>query len=460
MSLTEGMNLVLVVNASCNSSKCSLECIEACQGVRGDDAPLTMSSTTGRPNISHDGCTACLLCVRACPFNAIEVERTAASTGRARRRREYNTSKFAAKQPYQVADDFSRFSEADMVFARVWNDPDFKYYKKSEWEGAKNAMERGLPGYGRAYYELARAGWELYNHRTSVVNPLAGLEGNESSSIDKTTLDSESLTMMTRKAAHFFGACLVGIASLDTRWLYSANRRGVEYSIPESIDRAVVMAIAMDHDAIATSPTFISSAATALGYSTMAFVEIELAAFIRNLGYRAIPCGNDIALSVPLAIDAGLGQYGRHGLLITKEFGSRVRIAKVLTDMPLLPDSPDLDFYNSVIRFCEVCEKCAEHCPSKSIPYGKDRTLHGDSRSNNPGVKKWYVDVESCYGFWVQNGAECSNCIRSCPYDKRDGPALRILLWLTRHVPRLNSLIVKLDNMLGYGKQRLPKDLL
>ena len=83
----------------------------------------------------------------------------------------------------------------------------------------------------------------------------------------------------------------------------------------------------------------------------------------------------------------------------------------------------------------EVCEKCAEHCPSQSIPYGTDRTWHGDSRSNNPGVKKWYVDVESCYGFWVQNGAECSNCIRSCPYVKRDGPTLRILLWLTRHMP-------------------------
>ena len=451
---------MLVIKESCNPSKCSLECVEACQGVQGDDAPLTISHETGRPSVRYDGCTACLLCVRACPLNAIEIEGSNASVARAKKRRKRTTLKSATKQPYEVADDYVKFSEADTIFARVWNDPEFKYYNKSEWDGAKAAMESGLPGYSRAYSELAQAGWELYNHRSSMMNPLADLDRAESSPANESTFDSVSLTKMMKKAARFFGASLVGIASLDARWLYTANRRGAEYSIPDSIDHAVVMAIAMDYDAIATSPTFISSAATALGYSTMAFVELELAAFIRRLGYRAIPCGNDIAMSVPLAIDAGLGQYGRHGLLITKEFGSRVRIDKVLTDMPLLPDDPDLDFGNSVIRFCEVCEKCAEHCPSQSIPYGKERTWHGESRSNNPGIKKWYVDVESCYGFWVQNGAECSNCIRSCPYDKRDGPALRILLWLTRHVPRLNSLVVKLDNLLGYGKQRLPKDLL
>jgi hypothetical protein len=86
------------------------------------------------------------------------------------KRRNRTTSNPVAKQPYKVADDFARFSEADMIFARVWNDPEFKYYKKSEWDGAKAAMESGLPGYGRTYGELARAGWELYDHRTSMMN--------------------------------------------------------------------------------------------------------------------------------------------------------------------------------------------------------------------------------------------------------------------------------------------------
>ena len=166
--------------------------------------------------------------------------------------------------------------------------------------------------------------------------------------------------------------------------------------------------------------------------------------------------GNDIGLSVPLAIDAGLGMIGRHGILITKEFGPRVRIAKVLTDMPLISDTPDLDFCRSVTRFCEVCEKCATTCPSQSIPYGSERTWNGKTRSNNPGVQKWYINPETCYNFWIENGSECSNCIRSCPYNKENGYLHKFILWLTQHMPWLNRIIVRMDDLVGYGKQKPP----
>ena len=186
----------------------------------------------------------------------------------------------------------------------------------------------------------------------------------------------------------------------------------------------------------------------------MAFVETELASFVKRLGYDAITCGNEVALSVPLAIDAGLGQYGRHGLLITKQYGPRVRIAKILTDMPLIADSPDTGFCKSVIRFCETCEKCARSCPSQSIPYGKEQTWEGKTISNNSGIKKWYVNVETCYGFWIENGSECSNCIRSCPYNKKNGILHRIVLWIVQYLPFLNRLIVRIDDFIGYGKQK------
>jgi len=59
-----------------------------------------------------------------------------------------------------------------------------------------------------------------------------------------------------------------------------------------------------------------------------------------NLGYRAVATMNDTALAIPYALKAGLGEYGRHGLLITKEFGPRVRIGKIFTDLPLAYDRP------------------------------------------------------------------------------------------------------------------------
>ena len=59
-------------------------------------------------------------------------------------------------------------------------------------------------------------------------------------------------------------------------------------------------------------PRPIAGAATGLGYSRMIEVAVKMAEFVRNLGYNAIPMGNDTALSHPLAVDAGLGELGRN----------------------------------------------------------------------------------------------------------------------------------------------------
>ncbi len=79
---------------------------------------------------------------------------------------------------------------------------------------------------------------------------------------------------------------------------------------------------------------------------------------------------------------------GCKGLLVTPKFGPRVRLAKVITDMPLSPDFP-ISF--GVREFCEACMLCAKECPSGAITKGP-RTWEGKSPSNNPGVLKWYVE--------------------------------------------------------------------
>ncbi|MHA2432914.1 MAG: reductive dehalogenase [Candidatus Thorarchaeota archaeon] len=439
----------------CKPSMCDRECVDACVQVHGEGAPLRFIDGDGFP-IIENGCTGCLGCIRACPFGAttsslspgIQIQ-PKTDTGRRKPPR-------MLERPYEVSDSFEQFSENDMVFARVHNDPEFEHYGKDEWYGAPRMISKGLPGYSRVEREMATAGWTLYDSRKSVTGPPLGDTQGEREKSEPSTAKARAMTLAVKKAARMYGASLSGVAEIDRRWLYTADRSGELYQIPDSIDRAIVMAIEMDYEGISTSPAFPSALSTAVGYSKMAFVEIELAAFIRRLGFRAVPCGNDIALSVPLAIDAGLGQYGRHGLLITKEYGPRVRIAKVLTDMPLLPERPDAGFCEAVVRFCEDCEKCAYHCPSKSIPHGKVRTWDGKTRSNNPGVKKWYVNPETCYGFWMVNGSDCSNCIRSCPYNKRDGLLHRSILWIVRRFPWMNRLVLMFDDLLRYGEQKGP----
>jgi epoxyqueuosine reductase len=173
------------------------------------------------------------------------------------------------------------------------------------------------------------------------------------------------------------------------------------------------MAIEMDEAEIKQSPACPASAASAIAYSKMAFTASSLAEFIRNLGYTAIPDGNDSSLSIPLAVDAGLGQLGRNGLLITPEFGPRVRLCKVFTDLPLEPDKP-IDF---VTDFCRRCRLCADACELSAISTQPEPNWESACGSNNPGALKWYVDSEKCYEFWCDNGTDCSTCISVCQYN-------------------------------------------
>ena len=91
----------------------------------------------------------------------------------------------------------------------------------------------------------------------------------------------------------------------------------------------------MDREVLSTAPSALSGTATGATYSRDTIVLLAIAQYITNLGYQAIASMNDSALAIPLAIKAGLGEYGRHGLLITREYGPRVRLGKVFTDMPL-----------------------------------------------------------------------------------------------------------------------------
>ncbi len=445
-----------IVIEGCRPTECQKDCIQACQRVHENDAPLTFNEKVSRPAITGNNCTECLGCVRACPFGAITLR--SKIDGEPSRVSEYSLRDIGSRKPYEIQESYQPFSERDIIFARVHYDPEYEGYGKYIYSKGPAMIEKGIPGYTRFEFELGQAAWKLYTNRYLLNQEFQDRDLEAVSKTRKATGDRGSLTKSVKRAAKFFGASLVGIAALDRRWLYTANRQGESYDIPNTVEYAIVIAVEMDYDDISTSPAMLSSSASVRGYSKMAYIEIELAAYIERLGFKAITCGNEVALSVPLAIDAGLGQYGRHGLLITKTFGPRVRIAKILTDMPLMADTPDHKFCDSVIRFCETCEKCATTCPSQSIPYGAERTWAGLTKSNNPRIHKWYVDVESCYGFWIENGGDCSNCIRSCPYNKRNAYFSRMMhnlvLWITQHMPFLNRLVVKLDDLFGFGRQQ------
>ena len=267
--------------------------------------------------------------------------------------------------------------------------------------------------------------------------------------------DPVEMTRIVKKAAIYMGASSVGICKVDRRWIYSHrfDPRTLDHSaidnIPDTFEYAIVMLHEMDYTLMRTAPAYGENAATGRGYSMMAYMASSVAHFIRDLGYKAIPSGNDTALSIPMAVDAGLGELGRHGLLIAPRFGPRVRISKVLTNLPLVPDKP---IEIGVSEMCEVCGKCAKVCPGQAISFDKP-TTEGPTISNNHGIYKWYINPERCFQFWVRNKGDCANCIRVCVFNKPNTRFHSFVRWYVENLPRLDSFYLWMDDLFGYGKR-------
>jgi reductive dehalogenase len=268
-------------------------------------------------------------------------------------------------------------------------------------------------------------------------------------------------TKIVKATAGLFGADLVGITKTDKRWLYSKGyllareHKEFEIDITDEYKYVIVMAVDMDYESMKYSPSACCGGAVGIGYSKMAFTAGMVAQFLNQLGYKAIPSGNDRALAVPMAIQAGLGELGRNGLLISRKYGPRIRLCKVFTDLPLIEDEP-IEF--GVTRFCELCKKCAVQCPGNAITKGEMTTDPINISSAEGGVRKWYVNGEKCFKFWAKNGSDCGNCIRVCPFNKPFGWLHDTTRWLVENMSVFNSVYLEGDDLFRYGKRKKPTD--
>jgi hypothetical protein len=314
-----------------------------------------------------------------------------------------------------------RFDQRRTVFGRVSMDSSASFFRRNMYENVDKIVARGEKGYSRMEFARTMGAWTVYDYfhgafsreRLEAPNSVFSRPVLDRYPVD----DREKMTREVKETARRFGASSTGICELNQKWIYSTDLNDRPVAIPEGCSYVIVMAIAMDGQSIANSPGFPACTATGVGYSHMAFSIACMAEFIRFLGYRAIPSGNDTALSIPLAVDAGLGELGRNGLLITPEYGPCVRICKVFTDLPVLPDRP-IEF--GVNEFCMHCDRCADACEADAIPREIEPSFDIVCPSNNRGILRWAIHHDRCFEFWVENGGDCSNCIAACPY-MRDG---------------------------------------
>ncbi len=354
-----------------------------------------------------------------------------------------------------------RFDQKNAMFKRIRWDPILQDIRQ-RYSGVH--YPKNKDGYSHEDLALLEASWYIERafahgsdiHNTDMYSWETKLEKRRlvPPELKLDIRDPKKISEHIKKVAIFFGASQAGICKLDRRWIYSHSfhtftQEHEELEVPEEYKYAVVLVFEMDYELVKTSPSWLAGATAGKAYSEMPFTSSMLAQFIRGLGYKAIPSGNDTGLNIPMAIDAGLGELGRNGLLITVNFGSRVRIAKVFTDLPLVPDEPT-EF--GVDEFCSRCKKCAQFCPSQSILYG-EKTTEPHNISNATGALKWPVNGETCLGFWIRNEGSCMNCIRVCPFNKSRHWFHGVVRWSVSNAPWLDTFMVKMDDQLGYGKQ-------
>ncbi|WP_416898514.1 MAG: 4Fe-4S dicluster domain-containing protein [Minwuia sp.] len=197
------------------------------------------------------------------------------------------------------------------------------------------------------------------------------------------------------------------VAEMRTEWFFE----GMEEDLP----RIVIMAVRMDHADLAAAPEPPSIIEVMRQYNRGTRAARALADWIRKQGYRAEPHGGPTAgplTLIPPALAAGLGELGKHGSIINREFGASFRLAGVLTDMPLVADRPD-GF--GVDDFCMNCRVCEKACPPDAIAPAKQTVR---------GVEKWYVDFDKCVPYFNQTYG-CGICIAVCPWSRPEvGPKL------------------------------------
>ena len=167
-------------------------------------------------------------------------------------------------------------------------------------------------------------------------------------------------------------------------------------------------------------------------YFRCSLLTVDLTRHIRSLGWpaQALPINSSSEyLHIPIAVAAGLGELGKHGSLISKEYGSNFRLTSVLTDLPLAVDGPtDI----GVDDLCARCRVCTDACPPAAIFEEKQWVR---------GVRKWYVDFDRCVPYFSDTYG-CAICLEVCPWSEPGrGPALseRLLSLRGRRVNEASS---------------------
>ncbi|MEI9475669.1 MAG: reductive dehalogenase domain-containing protein [Deltaproteobacteria bacterium] len=256
--------------------------------------------------------------------------------------------------------------------------------------------------------------------------------------------DRRSQSEEIKTLARSLGADIVGICELNPKWKFSGVPLNHKYAI--AVGEALPYSFCREQKDDVKA--MISTKSALDFYRQGGKIALFLADTIREMGYpaRAHYESWSQVLTVPVTVDAGLGEVGRNSLLITPEYGPRCRFAIVTTDLPLETDKKTKS--SGITEFCEICDRCVTTCPAKAIPAGGPTVTRG--------VVKWQLDLDKCFKYWYQGSnawSRCMVCMTACPWNKADNVLHKVGSFLASRSPFSRWVILKVDGILGYGEK-------
>lgn len=216
------------------------------------------------------------------------------------------------------------------------------------------------------------------------------------------------------------GADLVGIADLAP---FQEGWPTLPSDLLAPYARAVSVAVRLD-DRVIESIIDLPTAEYAEHYREVNSILDSLTAAIEDWismrGYRAeaVPASRIIDVDnllgavshKAIARMAGIGWQGKSLLIVSSEFGPRIRLATVLTDMPLHPDGP-------VKNRCGSCTECTDACPAGAIRNVTEKVRYSDREE----ALFFGRCVDRTYENSLLPGVSariCGVCVRACPHGK------------------------------------------
>ncbi|MCX8181898.1 MAG: hypothetical protein N3D12_02140 [Candidatus Methanomethyliaceae archaeon] len=235
--------------------------------------------------------------------------------------------------------------------------------------------------------------------------------------------DKKKLTESVRDYAQSLGADIFGVADPFNRLLQAAPEGHRPQDYLKGAKSVVVLGMVVIKHVLNTTPSTIYSKHYDTINECLNAAAYGVAKFLKRSGYESIhfpetdnykvlwrqyeagyqkfvPSFNHMAA----AEAAGLGKKGICGVLLTPEYGPRVRWISIVTEAPLVKGNA----FSGEICLEKIqsntCQKCVRSCPIGAI------SVEGGT------------DVRRCWVYWNQlrdMGSACGVCIRNCPVGEK-----------------------------------------